>query len=208
MNYTRVNLLKKSERRYQGAVSKRFILLSLVIAPVLVVGVLGMIKTIQYRSMHSNLISNREIWQDLEPRLSLYKDEMKGLQANQNLMAYFENWEQSQASMKGLLEDVQQTVPADIQFKRMSIRNNKELSLFKKPEEAILDYEMVIDGVSQGANSEYNVIELRKNLLQSDTVTDVFDSINLASMRKRPGTTDLNLREFRLEGEQLSGGVE
>ena len=69
MSYPRVNLIKKTERRYQGAVSRRFTLVSIVVTPILLIALLSGVKLIQYGSIRADLSASREIWKGLEPRL-------------------------------------------------------------------------------------------------------------------------------------------
>ena len=123
MNYPRVNLLKKNEQRFQGAVSRKFIFISAVVAPILLISVLSGIKLIQYSGVQSQLLSSREIWEDLEPRLVLYKEERRGLNMNRTGLDLFNGWNETQASFVKLLTDIQANVPEQIQFTRLSVRS-------------------------------------------------------------------------------------
>ncbi len=208
MTYPRVNLLRKSEQRYQGAVSRRFILVSAVATPILLIAVLSGIKMIQYNGLQSDLEASRDIWTELEPRLALYKEESRGLATNRKALELFEGWDHSKVSFAELLDKVQQRVPADIQFTRLSMRSEPKTSTYSDPSAITLKFDLVLEGFSQGARAENEVIQFRKDLLQSDDLSKVFESVKLVSMRKREKAGNINMREFRMESESLEGGVQ
>lgn len=201
MDYPRVNLLKKNEQRYQGAVSRKFILISAVVAPVLLIAILSGVKLIQYTGVKSELTVNRELWKDLEPRLTLFKDENRGLVINRKALELFGGWKDSQASFATLLEDIQDTVPEEIQFTRLSVRSRRTESVYATTEDLKLSFDLAVEGLAHGARAENHVINLRKELLASHQIGSLFESINLASMRMRGTETGEGLREFRLEGQ-------
>ena len=204
----RVNLLRKNELRYQGAVSRRFIMVSMVVAPILLIAVLSGIKMLQYSGVQADLKASREIWKELEPRLSLYMEERRGLATNQQVIDFFDGWKQSKASFVQLLDGVQDTMPANIQLVRLSVRTPLKTDSYATPKELELDYNLTIEGLSEGGSAETAVIQLRKDLEESPRMSQAFDAIKLVSMRKRDGVANVNLREFRLEGEQLEGGAQ
>jgi hypothetical protein len=202
----RVNLLKKSEQRYQGAVSRRFMLASVVITPIMVIAVLSAIKLIQYTGVQAQLEASREIWADLKPKLDLYKDENRGLVANRKMLGLIDGWQGSQGSFVQLLEDVQQTVPENIQFTRLAVRGSSKASEFATPEEMALGYTLTVEGISQGDQAEKQVIDLRRDLLACERIGATFSSLKLASLRKRSSNDDVNARDFRLVGSDADGG--
>ena len=204
MNYPRVNLLKKDEQRYQGAVSQRFILVSMVVIPVLFIAVLSSVKLIQYGSVQSDLKSSREIWTNLEPRLESFKIQQRQLNDNRKVFGIIQGWKDSQIPMDSLLLDIQQAVPGEIQITRVSIRSEVKSSVYHNEGELSLDYRLTVQGVSQGDHAEDEVILLRKSLLKKEHISAAFESLKLASMRKR----DESFREFSLEGMGSQGEVQ
>lgn len=206
MNYQRVNLLKKSEQRYQGVVSRRFVIVSLVATPLLLIAVMGGIKLIQYAGVQSELKASREIWKNLEPKLALFNEERKGLAKHNQLLSLFEGWQSSQAPVIELLEGIQDSVPDNIQFTRLSLRGDLTRSVYEKAADMALDYKLVIEGLSQGDRAESDVIQLQRELLACEVVESSFESINLTAMRKRQDAQRIMMREFRLEGSTEQGG--
>lgn len=208
MNYPRVNLLKKEEQRYQGAVSQRFILVNLVVLPILVIAILSAVKLIQYSSLQSDLKYSREIWATLGSRLERYKEQQRQLNENKQVIDIFQGWQSSQTSMDELLLEIQQSVPLEIQLSRISIRSEEANSVFYKDEDTDLNYHLTLQGVSQGDQAENQVINLRRDLLKKTSLSTIFKSVKLTSMRKSGGNDTDNLREFSLEGTSAEGGVQ
>ncbi len=206
MKYPRVNLLKKTEQRYQGAVSHRFMLVTLVVAPILLIAVLSGIKLIQYVGVQSSLKSSREIWERLEPRLNLYKEEQRSRASSKQALELFTGWQGTQVSLASLLVEIQATVPSSIQLKRLAIRSEQKTSVYGKPADFVLDYTLMLQGVAEGDRAEDAVIDLRKALLESDNMDSTFESVKLASMQKRAGKEGQSMREFILEGSGRKGG--
>jgi hypothetical protein len=205
MNSTRVNLLKKSEQRYQGAVSRRFTFISIVVTPILFIAILSGVKLIQFGGIQSNLKSSREIWEDLKPRLALYKEEQRGLNRNTDALELIAGWRSTLISQNGLISEIQGVVPENIQLTRLSIRSTPDRSVYMEPEEFQLKYKLSVQGVAEGNRAENSVIDLRKRLLETELMNTTFESMKLASMRKRSGKNGQNTREFLLEGFSPEG---
>lgn len=205
MSCPRVNLLKKSEQRYQGAVSLRFMYVAIVVTPILFIAIISGVKLVQYSSVQADLKVSRAIWQEVEPQLKLFKEERHSLETNRQALELLGGWTNSQISFVRLLTDMQDTVPQNIQFTRLSIRSKDAVSVHASAEELELRYKLLIEGLSQGRLAEDEVIQLRKDLLGSQAIAATFDAINLASMRKRVGAQGINMREFKLEGTAPKG---
>ena len=200
MSYPRVNMLKKAERRYQGAVSRSFMLVSIVVTPILLIALLSGVKLIQYGSVRANLGASHEIWTVLEPRLAIASEQQQGLAINRQALDLINGWRDSQVSIVELMTDIQQVVPMNVQLIRISIRSDVMVSLYREAEALELDYRLALQGVSQGSEAEDAVIALRKSLLMGEHLSEIFDSVKLTSMRKRRGLDGENIREFSLEG--------
>ena len=206
MNYPRVNLLKKSEQRYQGVVGRRFVWVSLVVTPILFITLLSGIKLVQYASAQSSLKSNREIWKNLEPRLERYKEERSSLAVNQQAMELIQSWKGTQVAVSGLLTEIQASVPANVQLTRLSIQHELGKTVYAKPTDFSHEYSFTVQGTAQGERAEDVVIALLKDLLKTEHMGDTFKSIKLGSMRKRTGKDGHAMQEFRLVGSSAAGG--
>ncbi|QBG49184.1 hypothetical protein EGM51_17935 [Verrucomicrobia bacterium S94] len=198
MNYPRVNLIKKSEQRYQGVVSRNFILLVGIGTPLVIIALIAGTLFAQHSSIQSQLASSRAVWQTFEPRVEAFRKEKTGLETTGKIMGLFEGWEESQVSIVNLMDAVQGCVPANIQFSRMSILSDVKGSVFKDADELKLHYSLTIDGVAVGDQAEGQVLLLQRQLQASQPVLSVFDSLKLASMRNKLNSDNTAMNEFRL----------
>jgi len=205
MNHPRVNLLKKSEQRYQGVVSHRFILVVVVVVPILLVAALSGMKLVQYASVQSALQEEKKAWANLEPRYLLHQEELRSLNACRSSLDLLNGWMGSQVSLSLLLSEVQEEVPPTIQLQRLSVRSEPKTSTFARAEDFVLDYKLMLQGVSQGDRAEDAVMGLRKDLMATDMLGTTFRSVKLASMRKRSGKGGQAARDFRIEGFSKEG---
>jgi len=200
MNYPRVNLLKKNEQRYQGAISRRFLLMVIVVTPVLLITLLSAIKLAQFTAVQSSLKANHAIWDTLSPRLKQYKKEQKALAANKRALELITGWKKTQVPTSELLTEIQTTIPASVQLARLSIQNQQEKMIYDKPADFTRNYRLTLQGVAYGERAEDVVLDLRKSLLATERMGMIFESITLGSMRKRAGKEGEVLREFSLTG--------
>lgn len=205
MSYPRVNLLKKSEQRYQGMVSKSFILLTSVGGPVLLLVLIFGIMMAQNSSVKSQLASSKVVWENFGPRLDSYRAEKQGLTTSSKIMGLFEGWEGSRMSIVELMDEVQERVPSNIQFARMSIRSDAKGPVYKSAEALALNYSLAIDGQAVGQQAESQVLKLQKDLQASASVNKSFDSLKLVSMRNRQDADGMEMSDFRLLAESGKG---
>lgn len=206
MTYPCVNLLKKDEQRYQGVLSRGFILFCGIGIPTLLILLSAVLYFAYSAGIKSEIAANQVFWNTLEPRLKGHIQGTKGLLINQKVLDLFAGWESSQASFYKLLDDVQGAVPETVQFTRLSIRAGESKSVYKTPAELQLDYNLIIEGVAEGLQAENEVIALQRDLLACEQIGSTFDTLKLDSMKKRSGSAGESFREFRLVGEAGNGG--
>lgn len=205
MTYPRVNLLKKDEQRYQGIVSRGFILLCGIGVPTLLILISAVVLFTYNAGIQSEIALNQAFWETLEPRLKKHAQGTQGLSTNKKVLDLFMGWETSQASFYKLLNDVQGSVPEMVQFTRLSVRTGESKLIYKTPAELQLDYSLVIEGVAEGGQAENEVITLQKDLLACEQIGNTFDTLKLDSMKKRAAAAGESFREFRLVGEAGEG---
>lgn len=207
MSYPRVNLLKKSEQRYQGAVSRRFIMISAVVTPILLIAVLSGIKLVQHRGVQADLEASREIWANLEPKLALYTEENRNLKANQRILELFDGWRDSELPFVQLMNEIQDVVPLNVQFARFMLRGEVAPGIYEIPEDMQLDFKLQIDGISQGDRAEDEVWKFHKDLLITKSIAKSFNTVDLNDMRKRQSAEGMSVREFRIIGVNEEEGA-
>jgi hypothetical protein len=163
------------------------------------------VKLVQYASVQSGLQAGKAVWAGLEPRYELHQEELRSLNACRSSLDLLNGWMESQVSLSLLLSEIQEEVPPTIQLQRLSIRSDPKKATFARAEDFVLDYKLVLQGVSQGDRAEDAVMGLRKDLMATENVGTTFRSVKLASMRKQAGKVDQKARDFRIEAFSKEG---
>lgn len=206
MRYPRVNLLNKNELRYQGAVSGRFLIVSAISLPVLILLIVLGIVLLQNARVKSALGKSRDEWAALQPQYNAYKIESGDLTASRDMVKMFAGWNNVQLTFSELLADIQLAVPGDVQLHRLSVRSKPSATVYKKPEDMNLVYTLVLEGQSIGASAEQHVFGFQRSLLDSVQVASAFESLEPEYIRKRESEKGGAVRDFRLEGRAAEGG--
>jgi hypothetical protein len=206
MNYPRVNLLRKNEQRYQGAVSRRFILVSAVVTPILMIAVLSGIKLVQYNGVQADLERSQEIWKSLEPKLDLYTEESRSLRTNKKVIELLEGWRGSRLSFADMLDEIQEVVPENIQFTRFLMKSNIAGDSYQTPDAMKQIFTLQIDGSALGERAEESVWRFHKDLLVIKKIEEMFETVELADIRKRSSSDGKSISEFRILGSNAAGG--
>lgn len=205
MNYPRVNLLKKGEQRYQGAVSGRFILISAIVIPVMAVALVSFLVIMKHKQVQSELTQSRERWQELDPQYEAFKGEGVGFKKGKKMGDLFAGWSKSRISFYELLSEVQNTVPSNMQFSRLSLRSASAAASYKTPEDIAIWFNLIVEGRAFGESAEQHVFGFQKDLLDQKHVSELFEYLEPAYIRKRVTSDGDALREFKLEGGSAKG---
>jgi hypothetical protein len=112
-----VNLLKKTERRYQGIVSMKVMVMGslgvLIGTTVLVLSLAGISKATQ----NANLNRARREWDRLKPLSAVIKANGAAAEENQKTLKRIDNWVKGgSAAMYTVLREVQREIPERIQL--------------------------------------------------------------------------------------------
>lgn len=208
MSYPVVNLLRRDEMRYQGAVSRKFILLGLCVVPFLFVVVILGVQLLQKADALRSLKRANARWSEIEPQLVAYRKADRLLKDNKKILELLDGWNASKVPFAELMLDIQPLVPASIQLTHLSIQNTLPPGEYSKVDELGLKFEVSIKGYSHGQQAEYSVIDFRKKLLASDKMAQVAETIMLSSIRKRDANGGDVIREFALQGGSMMEGGE
>jgi hypothetical protein len=206
MKYPRVNLLERDERRYQGVVSHRMILLSIAIIPTVVSLLFFMIGLVAYKEAHSNWGEVKKEWTTVKPQFDRFRQALKAQNEARRALALMKGWRDAGVDFSTLLLDIQKKVPPTIQLKSLEFAGKSGDEPFSDPDACSVNYEMEIHGISVGDRAEASVIGFRRDLMAEDSaVASVFHSIKLSSMRKKPAGDGESIREFSIEGTSEEG---
>ena len=190
-----VNLLKKSEQRFQGIVSMKVMVfgsLSVLAGTMILVLLLAGISKVTLRS---NLDRARHELECLEPHAAMLRTVQSAILANRKTMSGMEGWStDTRLPMYRVLRSVQENIPSQMMLYHFSAE--VEPVSEKDP----LTYSLRVSGT---ANGELTAIETKRQLNASADLRKFCGEIKLISSQRYFG----DAWAFALEGHRLSGGA-
>ncbi|MBU1693581.1 MAG: hypothetical protein KKC51_06420 [Verrucomicrobia bacterium] len=127
----RVNLMQAVEFRRQGLVSTTFIIRVSVLTAVLFALLFGALTLLKYRNARQQLFSAREIWKVREPMYRQTLAMKQDLATKKKMDQELAGWKVSRIEWNKPLAVLWQIVHPSIQFRRLNIRGETEISLRK-----------------------------------------------------------------------------
>ena len=204
MNPPVVNFLKRSEQRYQGAISlPLFAALSTAI-PLAFVVLVFLAEAGHCQAIKHKITKTNNALTKLKPQFKAFQQQQNLLKRQEAGFDLVDVWINKQLSAEELLKELKSTVPENIQLTSVSLAGKMEKKLFKNAKDTIPSYRFTIQGVSEGKQPEGSVIELRKNLISLPLTSQQFPSIKLETMRKKMGEKG-SIREFKIVGISKEG---
>lgn len=190
-----VNLLKKTERRYQGIVSMKVMALGsfgvLGAVTFLVLSLAGISKV----TLNTNLERARQEWKNLEPKAALVRKGQASVIANRKTLADIEGWSQGgRVPMSGILRAVQREIPAQMALE------NLFAGLQNGFDDDKLYYMLRLNGRTQG---ELTAVDAKRQLNASAAIRTFCGEVKLVSSQRESGEK----WTFALDGRRLAGGA-
>lgn len=189
-----VNLLKKTERRYQGIVSMKVMVLGslgvLAGVTMLVLALAGISKV----TLNANLDRARREWARLNPLAMAVRSNVVASTTNRKTIAELEAWGKGGgAAMHGILRATQKEIPAQIQL-------NNILAGLQTDFDGELYYTLRLSGRAAG---ELVAVEAKRKLNANDELRGFCGEVKLVSSQREAGEKWV----FALEGRRLAGGA-
>ena len=197
MKSVRINLIKRSEVRYQGIVSPKFLVITCGSALIAALLLMIVVRGVQYTYRKKDLSDAREVWLKMEPRYKRLNDARAELAHQNKILAELKAQRVGAARWAEFMLMLQKTVPANIQLGHLYMAGGPQSG------------RLSIKGWSQGDDAEAVVIGWRKMLLGNSVYTNQFDSLDLGHLRLA-GTVNEGegvRRSFEFKGERrISSG--
>lgn len=189
-----VDLLKKTERRYQGIVSMKVMVLGsvgvLVGTTVLVLSLAGISRATQ----SANLKRAHREWDRLNPLAIAVRANGVATEANQKTIKRMDVWAKGgSAPMYTILRETQRDIPDRIQL------NNLHAGILEGEEDAPSYYILRLSGRAMG---ELVAVEAKRKLNSNNDVRGFCGDIRLVSSEREAG----DVWTFALEGRREAGG--
>jgi len=189
-----INLLKKTERRYQGIVSMKVIVLSSVSLLAAITVLVFLLAGVSRMRLNSNLGRARRASERIEPQAVLVRNAQAATAANRKTLAELKKWNQGDhLSMFSILRAVQSRIP-----QRMALEN-----LYAGLENNLADdkpnYTLRFSGRAQG---ELTAVEAKRQLNENAEVRGFCGEVKLVSSQRDTGEIWI----FALDGHRLAAG--
>jgi hypothetical protein len=189
-----INLLRKTERRYQGIVSMKVIVLSSISLLVAITVLVFLLAGISRMRLSANLDRTRRASDRIEPHAMQVRNAQASAAANRKTLADLQKWAQADHSpMFSLLRAVQSRIPA-----RMTLEN-----FYAGLENNLADgkpnYTLRFSGRAQG---ELTAVEAKRQLNENAEVRGFCGEVKLVSSQRDTG----DIWIFALDGHRLAEG--
>lgn len=191
-----VDLLKKTERRYQGIVSMKVMILGsvgvLAGTMVLVLSLAGISRATQ----NANLKRAHREWARLNPLAMAVRANGVAAEANQKTISRMDVWaEGGRAPMYTILRETQRDIPDRIQL------NNLHAGILEGEEDTPSYYILRLSGRALG---ELVAVEAKRKLNGNKNVQGFCGNVRLVSSEREAG----DVWTFALEGRRLVEGTQ
>ena len=190
-----VNLLKKTEQRYQGIVSMKVMALSSVSLLASITIMVFLLAGISRMSLNNNLDRARREFKRLDPLANAVRSAQTAIEANRKTLATLEGWSQGDCpSMFILLRSIQSGIPAPMTLDNLYAGLEQEVD--SKPGY----YTLRISGRAQG---ELTAVDAKRQLNSSAELRRFCGETKLVSSQREAAEKWM----FLLEGRRLAGGA-
>lgn len=189
----RVNLIQPTELRYQGAVSRSFLLRATLITLASLAGIAAMLFILQMNATRQTLTRSRERWLQIEPVFKNIQAMQEELVHDRALQKELGGWSRSRLDWYLPLLEIQRLVPSNIQLIRMNVWSSLALDKSKKlPAKAAAEPEIMpvrtfkvgIDGRAVGEAGNEAVVQFVSTIKEAGWLSNVFETVNLQGVRR------------------------
>lgn len=189
-----INLLKKSERRYQGIVSMKIMVLGSAAVFSGILLLFFVLAGIWKVTLLANLERTRREWTRQAPVAEVVRLQTEASAINRRTLNELNEWsDRTGAPMYKIMRELQRSVPTQIQLSRVYAAVEEE--------ETGADPECILQlsGWAVGEGGELLAVEFKRNLNDSKELRDFCDEVRLVSSQRETGASWV----FSLEGRRV-----
>lgn len=188
-----INLLEKNERRYQGVVSMKVMVLGSVLVFVGILLLFFVLTGIAKVTAMANLERTRREWTRQMPIAAVIRTQGEAVAANRKTAEALENWTaRSGAPFHKIIRELQRSVPSQVQLSRVYAGVTDSGTPGKSG--CVLQ----LSGWAVGEGGELLAVEFKRNLNASEQITGFCNEARLISSRRETDTSWV----FSLEGRR------
>lgn len=216
----RVNLIKDTELRHVGMVSRSFLIRVSSITAVTVLALFLIIFIGRYKLVQQQLTGARDRWETLKPAYDRVRVLRQDLVDRRKIMGELTGWSKSRINWVTPLTELQQTVPPTIQLTKLLIRGEfsmKEPKVTAPPSDPgkpppeipatpMRRYFINIYGRASGTLADQVVIHFVRTFRQMPALHEILEGVKLQRLQKEADGDKGNEqpdRSFEIEGVSL-----
>lgn len=194
-----VNLLKKTEQRYQGIVSMKLLIAGSVAVFAGILLIFLLLSGIAKMTLNANIERARSEWTQREPVAGVIRGQSEAAAQNRRTLSMLEEWSgRVNAPMYKILHDLQQCVPAQIQLSRLYA------GVVPDPEKGTPEFRMQLNGWAVGQGGDLLAVDFKRDLNDNPVIRNFCSEIRLVSSQRETGDVWL----FALEGSKKAEGAQ
>ena len=214
----RVNLIKDSEIRHVGMVSRSFIIRasSITVTTLLILFLIIFIG--RYKLVQQQLAGARDRWETLKPAYDRVRILRQDLTDRRKIINELNGWGHSRINWTTPLTELQQTVPPTIQLTKLLVRSELSIKEIKAtsaqsnpdkpapeiPATPLRRYYVYIYGRASGTLADQVVIHFVRTFRQTPAFHTILEGVKLQRLQKETGGNDEQPdRSFEIEGTTL-----
>ena len=228
-----INLLHEDERRYQGLVGRKFILISSTITGLALLLIVGGLLGYNLISAQQELQSLRAQWRQTEPQYKKFLAQQKTRDQVSAVLGELQGWTHGRLLMQPFLLELQRVVvPYPVQLDRLTVAGEFTMIQPPPPKVAVkIDepkpegteapplaaakpppppppiparrWHVTLNGRVFGEQGHTAVVDLAAKLQQAPAFAGLWDSVRLQSLSRTPGEGHRTEQLFTIEGLTL-----
>jgi hypothetical protein len=219
-----INLLHDDERRYQGLVGQKFIIIATAATALALLLIVGGLFGYGLMSAQQELERLRIDWKQTDPRYKKFLMQQKVRDQVSAVLGELNGWTHGRLPMHTFLLEVQRVVaPYPVQLDRLTVAG--EYSMVQPPPPKVVvkfvepapvvstnapppppppiparRWHITLTGRVFGAQGHTAVVELAARLQQAPGLSNVWESVRLQNIGRVPGDGSRNEQLFTIEG--------
>jgi hypothetical protein len=197
----RVNLLKPTEFRRQGAVSGAFVLRTSIVSVLAFATFFALLGMVHFQIARQDLLASQEIWRIRKPLYDQIQMMKADLATEKKLQQELRGWGASRIEWYDPLIQLQKVVPPTLQLRDFSVRGDVEIRQAPAPEPSaegesgaaappaaapipMRRFYLTLNGRGTGSRAEDVVVSFVRELGRADLLRSILESIKLASLQR------------------------
>jgi len=189
-----LNLLKKNERRYQGIVSMKVMVMGAVAVFGGILLLFFVLAGIAKVTVMANLERTRRDWTRQEPLAAVIRMQTTAASENRRTRASLDEWsERTGAPIHKIMRELQGSVPTQVQLSRVYAE------IIESGSSGLPECVLQLSGWAVGEGGEMLAVEFKRNLNNSKELRSFCDEVRLISSRRESDASWV----FALEGKRI-----